>query len=248
MGTLKHYAPRDNKYVEAKNKLVINVENLYKEKEKIIEGFKNGVFPVYYGNREEFSEDEEDEEDEEEQNPIEVDSNALIKQITDEEKQEEQKPIKYDYKTLIKQITDEEKDINDEIFKKYFKVRMPSDMLVFLNNKNNDTEMKDQLVNLTNSGLKDLKGEIKKMSKAEIENEKPDKIVNIVEKILEFNEQNQQGQGIKILTPNQMLNRLPIALAQLKAGNNSNKLKNEIRQLLYSLYRSKNMLKKSIKV
>ena len=38
-----------------------------------------------------------------------------------------------------------------------------------------------------------------------------------------------------------MLNRLPIALAQLKAGNNSNKLKNEIRQLLYSLYRSKNM-------
>ena len=38
-----------------------------------------------------------------------------------------------------------------------------------------------------------------------------------------------------------MLNRLPIALTQLKAGNNSNKLKNEIRQLLYSLYRSKNM-------
>ena len=38
-----------------------------------------------------------------------------------------------------------------------------------------------------------------------------------------------------------MLNRLPIALAQIQAGNNSNKLKNEIRQLLYSLYRSKNM-------
>ena len=38
-----------------------------------------------------------------------------------------------------------------------------------------------------------------------------------------------------------MLNKLPIALAQLKAENNSNKLKNEIRQLLYSLYRSKNM-------
>ena len=40
-----------------------------------------------------------------------------------------------------------------------------------------------------------------------------------------------------------MLNRLPIALAQLNAGNNSNKLKNEIRQFLYSLYRSKNMTK-----
>ena len=101
--------------------------------------------------------------------------------------------------------------------------------------------MKNQLVNLINSGLKDLKEEIKKMSKAETDNEKPDKIVNIVEKILKFNEQNEQGQGIKILTPQQMLNRLPIALAQSQAGNNSNKLKNEIRQLLYSLYHLKNM-------
>ena len=60
--------------------------------------------------------------------------------------------------------------------------------------------------------------------------------------ILGFNKQ-QQGTGLKILTPNQMLSRLPITLAQLKAGNNSDKLKNEIRQLLYSLYRSNNMTK-----
>ena len=51
---------------------------------------------------------------------------------------------------------------------------------------------------------------------------------------------NQQGQGLKILTPDQMLSRLPITLAQLKAGNNSQKLINEIRQLLYFLYCSKN--------
>ena len=50
-------------------------------------------------------------------------------------------------------------------------------------------------------------------------------------------------QGLKILTPDQMLSRLPISLAQLKAGNNSNKLKDEIRQLLYSLYRSKEITK-----
>ena len=48
-----------------------------------------------------------------------------------------------------------------------------------------------------------------------------------------------QGQCLKILTLIQMLSRLPISLAQLKAGNNSEKLKNEIRQLFYSLYRSK---------
>ena len=73
------------------------------------------------------------------------------------------------------------------------------------------------------------------MSEQEKETEDPDEIVKLVELILEFNRQ-QQGQGLKILTPNQMLSRLPISLAQLKAGNNSEKLKNEIRQLLYSLY------------
>ena len=164
--------------------------------------------------------------------------NYLYSSEEEQKEQEEQKSIKVDYKTLIKQITDEEKDINDEVFKKYFKVQRPSDMLIFLNKKY-DKEMKNQLVNLINSGLKDLKEEIRKMSKAEIDIEKLDKIENIVEKILKSNEQNQQGQVIKILTPNQMLNRLPIALAQLQARKNSSKLKNEIRQLLYSLYRSK---------
>ena len=80
------------------------------------------------------------------------------------------------------------------------------------------------------------------MSEQEKETVDPDEIVNLVEMILEFNRQ-QQGQGLKILTPNQMLSRLPISLAQLKAGNNSEKLKNEIRQLLYSLYRSKKLTK-----
>ena len=59
--------------------------------------------------------------------------------------------------------------------------------------------------------------------------------------------QKQLGQGLKILTPNQILSRLPITLAQLKAGNNSEKLKNEIRQLLYSLYRSKKLTKQLYK-
>ena len=60
---------------------------------------------------------------------------------------------------------------------------------------------------------------------------------------MKFNEQKQSGKGFTILTPTQMLRRIPITLAQLKAVNNSEKLKNEIRQLLYSLYRSKNMTK-----
>ena len=65
--------------------------------------------------------------------------------------------------------------------------------------------------------------------------------------ILEANrlaKEDQEGKGLKILKPNQMLKRLPIALAQIKAGNNSESLLNEIRQIVYSLYRSKEITKK----
>ena len=86
------------------------------------------------------------------------------------------------------------------------------------------------------------------MNEEEKEIERSSEIIDIVEKTLKFNKQNQQGQGLKILTPDQMLSRLPISLAQLKAGNNSQKRKNEIRQLLYSLYRSKNLQNNSIKL
>ena len=84
---------------------------------------------------------------------------------------------------------------------------------------------------------------VEEMSEEERKNKKPNKILKIVEDIFKFNEQQQSGQGLKILTPSQMLSRLPICLAQLEAGNNSEKLKNEIRQLLYSLYRLKNVTK-----
>ena len=73
-----------------------------------------------------------------------------------------------------------------------------------------------------------------------------EKIINIVEHFLYFNQLEQQGLGLKILTPNQMLSRLPVTLAQLKTGNNSEKLKNEIRQLLYTLYRPKKTYKTTI--
>ena len=52
------------------------------------------------------------------------------------------------------------------------------------------------------------------------------------------------GEGLKILTPKQILQRLPIALAQVKAGNTSENLLNEIRQIIYSLYRAKEITKK----
>ena len=98
--------------------------------------------------------------------------------------------------TLNKRIIDEEVDLNEESFKKYFNFQRPSDMLMYLNkaigkDKNNES------VNMINSRLKDLKEEIKKMSEKEKKIEDPESIAEIVEEILKFNEQNQQGKGLK---------------------------------------------------
>ena len=89
--------------------------------------------------------------------------------------------------------------------------------------------------------LIDLKNSIN--SKNVLENENPKKRVTIVEKILDFNKQ-QKIKGIKMLTPKQMLQRLPMSLAQLKAGNTSKNILIEIRQIIYFLYREKKLLKK----
>ena len=73
--------------------------------------------------------------------------------------------------------------------------------------------------------------------------EENEKVINIVEHILYFNQLEQKEGRLKIITPNQMFSRLPIIIAQLKAGNDSVKL----RQLLYSLYRSKKLTKQIYK-
>ena len=65
----------------------------------------------------------------------------------------------------------------------------------------------------------------------------------LLKKFLDFNTQ-QKGKGLKILTPKQILQRLPISLAQVKAGNTSENLLNEIRQIMHSLYQAKKITKK----
>ena len=109
-------------------------------------------------------------------------------------------------------------------------------------------EINKSRVNLINKKLTEIKNLVKNVPKdKEFKIEENEKIIDIVERILDLNSENQLGLGLKILTPNQMLCRLLISLAQLKAGNNSDKLKNEIRQLLYSLYRSKKLTKQLYK-
>ena len=100
-----------------------------------------------------------------------------------------------------------------------------------------DEKNKD-LVESVNKKLTKMKNIVKNVPKDKVSRvEENEKVIDIVERILELNRKKQLGLGLKILTPNQMLSRLPITLAQLKAENNSEKLKNKIRQLLYSLHR-----------
>ena len=88
------------------------------------------------------------------------------------------------------------------------------------------------------------------MSKEETKNEKPDDILGIITEILDFNKEikKQQGSGLQILIPNQILSRLPISLAQLKAGNNSEKYKTEISNYFILCTDQKNLQSNSIKV
>ena len=76
------------------------------------------------------------------------------------------------------------------------------------------------------------------LEKKFLEMKTPQNVIYIVENVLEFNNW-QKGKGLKILTPKQMLQRLPIALAQVKAGNNSENSLNEIRKIVCSLYQPK---------
>ena len=119
---------------------------------------------------------------------------------------------------------------------------------MFKRSRDGSDEKNKNLVESINKKLTKMKNIVKNVPKDEVSRvEENEKIIDIVEKILELNCKKQLGKGLKILTPNQMLCRLPITLAQLKAGNNYEKLKNEIRQLLYSLYKSKKLTKQLYK-
>ena len=170
----------------------------------IINAFKNEIYSFYH---------EKSEFEDEDRNDI-RDKNSLI-----------------DYKKLDRLISLKERNINDDLIRKHFQVQNLSTLFkTFFKSRNQ--KRNNNLTNLIKSGLRDSEEEITQMSRDEIEIKQPNEIVNVVKMILEFNNQNQEGKGLKRLTPDQMISRLPVSLAQLKAGNNSEKLKNELRKLL----------------
>ena len=156
------------------------------------------------------------------------------------EKQSEKGRKKYFDKAAKEVYRLEKRLVDRKIFSDYFGDKMPSAMISKLikSNREDNIELVASIEENLNELREDFKNTSDSLLKSELEN-----IEQTVAKIIELNKEDQKGQGLKILTPQQMLSRLRISLAQLKAGNNSEKLKNEIRQLLYSLYRSKKLSK-----
>ena len=128
--------------------------------------------------------------------------------------------------------------INNDVTSRYRKDKSSTELLSiqnFLDDINNEDikNKKDASKN-----FKDLKNNVKRTELKDI-------VKELKHVIFAYDYENKElsGSGLKILTNKQMLSRLPILLAQIQAGNNSAKLKNEIRQILYSLYRSKVLTK-----
>ena len=124
--------------------------------------------------------------------------------------------------------------ISNDVTNRYSKDRDSTELL----------SIQNILDDINNEDIKDKKDARKKFRKLkkDVESDKLKIIVKELEHSI-FGYEELSGSGLKILTNKQMLNRLPILLAQIQAGNDSIKLKNEARQILYSLYRSKGLTK-----
>ena len=206
----------------------------------IIQAFKSKLFPFYSGNYyEELEEESSDGENEELS-----ESEDKIPDISTSE-----------------QITMLDKFYGPDLICKYFKEKSLIEILNQLKDyrKNPRTFQKyNNLMVYLIIVLRKLEKDIRNMPEDEVEKKRLNYLKDLVRKIVDTNQkfddmppleteeehaQRLQGQGLRTLPPQQMIIRLPILLVQLKAGNNSQKLKNEIRQLLYSFYRSKNLSK-----
>ena len=133
---LNYYSPKDKKYIEARKSLINNAKSFYEGREKIIEGFREGIFP------------------------LKSDDNEFGQQQTSK------KTTKADVNEFNEWIIKKETGINRELFKKHFNFQTPSALLKDLCETNNKQE-NNKLVSAINSGIKDLKKEIKKMSEDE---------------------------------------------------------------------------------
>ena len=137
-----------------------------------------------------------------------------IKEMYLKKKESKKESKKERSKNFFEYIENESNDIDYDLFEDYFDFSVPSALakkLCETKNKNKNNELVE-LIKIRQNNLKD---KTEKMSKEVLKNKKADKISKIIEEVLDFNQLEQQkGEGLKMLTLNQMLSRLPITAAQ----------------------------------
>ena len=137
-----------------------------------------------------------------------------IKEMYLKKKESKKESKKERSKKFFEYIENESNDIDYDLFEDYFDFSVPSALakkLCETKNKNKNNELVE-LIKIRQNNLKD---KTKKMSKEVLKNKKADKISKVIEEVLDFNQLEQQkGEGLKMLTLNQMLSRLPITAAQ----------------------------------
>ena len=219
---LKKYTPR-----EGTDHYVNNVEIFYDGREMVIESFKKKIFLLNDGNLSQYVSEK-----------LEIDPNSLVK-----------------YPEYFENFKSSLKDVK-ESYNVNFERKNENIGLIEIRKiiKDLDSGKINSVDSLKGRYLKNISSDKESLDKKNLlSDSKGDKLKKMFQDF-EYalfrvfppgsdENKKQNGQGLKILTPQQMITRLPILLAQLKAGNNSQKLKNEIRQLLYHLYRSKNLSK-----
>ena len=174
--------------------------------------------------------------------------------------------IKYDKEAIIKSIKDTDKklvnndyyliDKSGQIISGNYNNVLNKFLYIFIDDPSNLTidKISNMINKITNAIYminynEDINYNVEKLKRSSDLYYALLKIINLVknkeidEYVDSLHNKNLSGKGLKIIMPKQMLSRLPVLLARLHAGNNSAKLKNEIRQLLYLLYRSKKISK-----
>ena len=175
IGVLEDYTQKNNKCIGAKNKLLNNVKKFYEGREKIIEEFKNEIFPFNYG---EAWEEQRRFEREEEERLINIKNENGLN----------------DYRKLNILIVVKIRDVDDELVRDHFLVQDLSEFLEKLQGTKNNPERNKIQLSLINSGLRGLKEVFGDISEPEKETENPNEIVNLVEKFLGLIDHN-KGKG-----------------------------------------------------
>ena len=158
MSVLKDYTTKNIKYIKAENKLLNNAKKNYEGREKITEGFKNGIFPFNFDEEHEeqmrFEREGEKREEEEEEISNIRNKNGLI-----------------DYEKLMRKISFKDRNINNELVKKYFFTYDMGNVLKNVKKSKTNSERNKIQLSTIKSGLRDLKEETTNMSEEEKKSE-----------------------------------------------------------------------------